>query len=58
MGKLFRHKRSPNKETSSFSKNSSRKIYEYKDGSSVHQSVLSGRRQNYNKKGRPIGKEY
>uniref|UniRef100_A0AAT9J9L4 ORF22 n=1 Tax=Nitrosopumilaceae spindle-shaped virus TaxID=3065433 RepID=A0AAT9J9L4_9VIRU len=56
--KLFKHKRKSNRETSSFSKNSSREIYQLKDGSTIRQSYLSGRKQRYNKNDRPIGKEY
>ena len=58
MGKLFKHKPKPRKETSSFSSNSSKKIYELKDGTSIYQSHLSGRKQRFNKKGKPVGKEY
>lgn len=58
MGKLFKHKRKPNKETSSFSKNTSKEIYSLKDGSTIRQSHLSGKRQRFNKNGRPVGKQY
>lgn len=58
MGKLFKHKRKPRKETSSFSKNTSKEIYSLKDGSTIRQSHLSGRKQRFNKKGNPVGKEY
>lgn len=58
MGKLFKHKRKPNKETSSFSKNTSKEIYSLKDGSTIRQSHLSGKRQRFNKNDRPVGKQY
>jgi len=56
--KLVKHKRSPNKERSAFSSNSSKTVYTYGDGSSVKQSHLSGKYQKYNKKGKPVGKPY
>ena len=58
MGKLFKHKRKPSKETSSFSTNSSTEVYRLKDNSTIRQSHLSGRKQRYNKNGKPVGKEY
>jgi hypothetical protein len=54
MGKLFRHKNKPRKETAAFSKNSSRVVRENKDGSTVRQSYLSGRYQKYNKNGKAV----
>ena len=54
MGKLFRHKNKPRKETKAFSKNSSRVVRENKDGTTVRQSYLSGRYQKYSKTGKPV----
>jgi len=56
--KLVRHKRKPSKETQAYSKNTTRVQYTLKDGSTIRQSALSGRRQRYNPKGKPVGKEY
>ena len=54
MGKLFKHKRKPNKETKSFSENTSKEIYRYGDGATKRQSHLSGKYQTTNAKGRVI----
>lgn len=54
MGKLFRHKNRPRKETKSFTKNSEKVIYRYGDGSVRTQSHLDGHYQRYNKKGKPV----
>lgn len=54
MGKLFRHKNKPRKETKAFSQNSSRLVRENKDGSTVRQSYLNGRYQKYNKTGKAV----
>lgn len=56
--KLVKHKRSPNKERDSFSKNTTKEVYRLGDGSTIRQSHLSGKKQRYNKKGNPVGKEY
>ena len=52
--KLLKHKRSPRKETSSFSKNDKRTVYVYGDGAVKKQSHLDGKYYTYNKKGRQI----
>jgi len=57
MGKLFKHKRKPRQEKKAFSKNTTKTVYEYKDGSKRQQSQLSGRYQTVNKKGKVI-KDY
>ena len=54
MGKLFRHKNKPRKETAAFSKNSSRMVRENKDGSTVRQSYLNGKYQKYSKTGKAV----
>ena len=56
--KLVKHKRKPNKERDAFSNNTTKEIYRLGDGSTIRQSHLSGRKQRYNKKGKPVGKEY
>jgi|TARA_R110002126_G_scaffold1880_1_gene11189 hypothetical protein len=58
MGKLFKHKSKPRKETSSFTTNSSKEIYQLKDGSTIRQSHLNGKKQRFNKKDKPVGKAY
>ena len=55
--KQVKHKRKPNKERSSFSQNTTIEVYRLKDGSTIRQSHLSGRKQRYNKDGKPVGKE-
>ncbi len=52
--KMVKHKRSPNRETDSFSQNTSKVVYRYGDGAVKSQSHLSGRYQTVNKKGRVI----
>lgn len=52
--KLVKHKRGARKETSSFSKNTSKVVYVYGNGDVRSQSHLSGRYQTVNKKGRVI----
>tara|TARA_B110000467_G_C18159590_1_gene388816 strand:+ start:250 stop:471 length:222 start_codon:yes stop_codon:yes gene_type:complete len=52
--KLVKHKRSPRKETKSFSKNTEKTVYQYGDGAYKTQSHLSGRYTTYNSKGRVI----
>jgi hypothetical protein len=52
--KLVKHKRKPRKETSSFTSNNEKVVYQYGDGSYKTQSHLSGRYQKYNKKGKPV----
>jgi len=52
--KLVKHKRGPRKETSSFSQNTEKRVYEYGDGCYKTQSHLSGRYTTYNSKGRVI----
>lgn len=52
--KLVKHKRKPKKETSAFSKNIYKTVYTYGDGATKRQSVLSGRYETINKKGRVI----
>lgn len=52
--KLVKHKRKSRRETSSFSKNTEKRVYEYGDGAYKTQSHLSGRYTTYNKKGREI----
>jgi hypothetical protein len=52
--KLVKHKRSPRKDTKSFTKNSEREVYKYGDGAVKKQSYLSGRYSTYNKNGREI----
>lgn len=54
MGKLFRHKPKPRQEKRAFSKNTTKTVYEYKDGSKRVQSHLSGKYQTVNKKGKVI----
>lgn len=56
--KLVKHKRSPNKERSAFSQNSSLVKYTLKNGETIRQSHLSGKRQRFNKKGKAVGKQY
>jgi len=56
--KLVKHKRNPRDETKSFSKNTTTEVYRLKDGTTIRQSHLSGKKQRYNTKGKPIGKEY
>lgn len=52
--KLVKHKRKPRKETSAFSKNTEKRVYTFGDGAYRTQSHLSGKYQDYNKKGKPI----
>lgn len=53
-GKLFKHKRKPNKVRSPYSENTSKVVYTYGDGAVKRQSHLSGAYQTTNKKGRVI----
>jgi len=52
--KLLHQKRKPRKETSAYSKHSSKIVYRYGDGAVKRQSYLSGRYETVNKKGRVI----
>ena len=52
--KLVKHKRKPRKETDAFTKNTERLVYEYNDGAKRYQSVLNGRYETRNKRGRVI----
>lgn len=50
--KLLKHKRKPRKETSSFSKNTTKTVYTYGDGSTRRQSHLSGKYATFDRKGK------
>jgi len=54
MGKLFKHKRKPNKERKAFSKHDEKTVYTYGDGSERKQSYLNGDYRTVNSKGKQI----